>query len=130
MAEKSSYAGFDFARFPGRTLAFRLIVFQPSGLDQRFLSYEKKGSTIDLSFWRAPERLFDEPDELVKWARAALAAARRVAAKGRTDSAKAKIKAVTHMAAVPSFIVANTQPFLVHILRITHQIQSLERLGL
>ena len=32
------------------------------------LSYAKKGSTIDLSFWRAPERLFDEPDELVTWA--------------------------------------------------------------
>ena len=49
------------------------------------LSYEKKGSAIDLSFWRAPERLFDEPDELVAWARAALAAAHRVAAKrGRT----------------------------------------------
>ena len=49
------------------------------------LSYAKKGETIDLSFWRAPERLFDEPDELVAWARLALAAARRVAAKrGRT----------------------------------------------
>src|ERR1041385_5097370 len=49
------------------------------------LNYEKKGSSIDLSFWRAPERLFDEPDELIAWARAALAAARRVAAKrGRT----------------------------------------------
>jgi DNA transformation protein len=45
------------------------------------LNYERKGGTIDLSFWRAPERLFDEPDELVTWARAALAAARRVAAK-------------------------------------------------
>jgi DNA transformation protein len=45
------------------------------------LNYEKKGGTIDLSFWRAPERLFDEPDELVVWARAALAAARRVALK-------------------------------------------------
>src|SRR5215469_60253 len=44
------------------------------------LNYEKKGETIDLAFWRAPERLFDEPDELVAWARAALAAARRVAA--------------------------------------------------
>lgn len=44
------------------------------------LSYEKKGRTIDLSFWRAPERLLDEPDELVTWARAALAAAHRVAA--------------------------------------------------
>ena len=47
------------------------------------LNYEKKGSTIDLSFWRAPERLFDEPDELVAWGREALAAARRVAGKRR-----------------------------------------------
>ena len=45
------------------------------------LNYEKKGDTIDLAFWRAPERLFDEPDELVTWARAALVAARRVAGK-------------------------------------------------
>ena len=45
------------------------------------LNYAKKGSTIDLSFWRAPERLFDEPDELVAWARSALDAARRVAVK-------------------------------------------------
>src|ERR1700720_2376672 len=44
------------------------------------LNYQKKGGAIDLSFWRVPERLFDEPDELVSWARAALAAARRVAA--------------------------------------------------
>jgi DNA transformation protein and related proteins len=51
------------------------------------LSYEKKGAAIDLAFWRAPERLFDEPDELVTWARLAMAAARRVAAKrGRTAS--------------------------------------------
>jgi DNA transformation protein len=45
------------------------------------LSYVKKGRTIDLAFWRAPERLFDEPEELVTWARLALAAARRVAVK-------------------------------------------------
>ena len=51
------------------------------------LNYEKQGCTIDLAFWRAPERLFDEPDELVTWARLAMAAARRVAAKrGRTVS--------------------------------------------
>ena len=49
------------------------------------LSYVKRGRTLDLSFWRAPERLFDEPDEFVAWARVALAAARRVAARrGRT----------------------------------------------
>ncbi len=44
------------------------------------LNYDKKGLTIDLSFWCVPERLLDEPDELVLWARAALAAAGRVAA--------------------------------------------------
>jgi DNA transformation protein and related proteins len=51
------------------------------------LNYEKQGRTIDLSFWRAPERLLDEPDELVSWARAALAAARRVAIKGKRPPA-------------------------------------------
>ncbi len=45
------------------------------------LSYEKNGTIIDLAFWRVPERLIDEPEELVMWARAALAAAHRVAAK-------------------------------------------------
>jgi DNA transformation protein and related proteins len=45
------------------------------------LDYQKQGASIDLSFWRAPDRLFDDPVELVGWARAALAAARRVAAK-------------------------------------------------
>src|SRR6202022_4133466 len=56
------------------------------------LSYEKKGCSIDLSFWRAPERLFDEPDELVTWARAALAAARRVAAKRKRTAPRRKSK--------------------------------------
>jgi DNA transformation protein and related proteins len=54
------------------------------------LSYEKRGSSIDLSFWRAPERLFDEPDELMTWARAAAAAAHRVAAKRTTPRRKSK----------------------------------------
>src|SRR5438552_14356432 len=54
------------------------------------LNYRKRGSTIDLSFWRVPERLFDEPDELVTWAQAALAAARRVAAKRQSAAPKQK----------------------------------------
>jgi DNA transformation protein len=56
------------------------------------LNYAKKGATIDLAFWRAPERLFDEPDELVSWARAALAAARRVAAKRERTVPRRKSK--------------------------------------
>ena len=54
------------------------------------LSYEKKGAAIDLAFWRAPERLFDEPDEFLAWARAALGAARRVATKRAAPKRKAK----------------------------------------
>ena len=54
------------------------------------LNYRKKGETIDLSFWRVPERLFDEPDELMTWARAALAAARRVAAKRERTAPRRK----------------------------------------
>ena len=56
------------------------------------LNYEKQGCTIDLSFWRAPERLFDEPDELVAWAHVALAAARRVAAKSQLSAPRRKSK--------------------------------------
>jgi DNA transformation protein and related proteins len=52
------------------------------------LNYEKQGRTIDLAFWRVPERLLDEPEELIIWARAALAAARRVAAKRPRTTSK------------------------------------------
>lgn len=45
------------------------------------LSYVKQGRTVDMAFWRAPDRLLDEPDELLTWAREALAAAGRVAAR-------------------------------------------------
>jgi DNA transformation protein len=54
------------------------------------LNYEKKGESIDLAFWEAPERLFDEPDEFVAWARAALAAARRIAAKRPSKGLRCK----------------------------------------
>jgi DNA transformation protein len=54
------------------------------------LNYEKKGCTIDLSFWRVPERLIDEPKELVTWARAPLGAAHRVAAKRARTVRKGK----------------------------------------
>ena len=48
------------------------------------LNYVKNGRTIDLSFWRVPDRLFDDDEELIAWAQAALAAAHRVAAKRPT----------------------------------------------
>ena len=66
------------------------------------LSYEKQGRTIDLAFWRAPERLFDEPDELVAWARLALAAARRVAVKRERTAPRRQIKASANAGSRPS----------------------------
>jgi DNA transformation protein len=56
------------------------------------LTYEKQGRTIDLSFWRVPDHLFDDPEELVAWARAALAAARRVAARREATAPGRKSK--------------------------------------
>lgn len=56
------------------------------------LNYVKRGNAIDLSFWRVPERLLDEPDELLAWARAALAAAHRVAANRLRTAPRRKSK--------------------------------------
>jgi DNA transformation protein and related proteins len=56
------------------------------------LNYEKQGRTIDLAFWRAPERLLDESDELLTWAQEALAAAHRVAAKRQRTAPRRKPK--------------------------------------
>src|SRR5947207_1559200 len=78
------------------TLYFRVDDHNRAAFDEARsfppLNYEKKGRSIDLSFWRAPERLFDEPDEFVTWARAALAAARRVAAKSQRTAPRRKSK--------------------------------------
>ncbi len=56
------------------------------------LNYVKHGQTIDLSFWRVPERLLDEQVEFLAWAQAALAAAHRVAAKRGSSLASASQK--------------------------------------
>ncbi len=77
--------GLMFAMVTNDTLYFRVddgnrAVFKEAESAPP-LSYQKQGRAIDLSFWRAPDRLFDEPEEFVLWARSALAAARRVAAK-------------------------------------------------
>jgi DNA transformation protein and related proteins len=77
--------GFMLAMVTDNTLYFRVDDHNRGAFAEAAssppLNYKKKGELIDLSFWRAPERLFDDPDELVEWARIALAAARRVAAK-------------------------------------------------
>ncbi len=55
-------------------------------------SYEAKGKLRTIgSYWRLPERLYDEPDEVAEWARTAHAAAER-AALAKLSRARAKVK--------------------------------------
>ncbi len=76
------------------TLYFRVDDHNRTAFDEATsappLNYEKQGHTIDLAFWAAPERLLDEPDEFVAWARLALAAARRVAAERQRTGLRRK----------------------------------------
>jgi DNA transformation protein len=62
--------------------------------------YQTRTKTVTVaSYWELPARLFDDPEELTGWARAALAAAERAAlAKGRKGRKTAK-KAVKKKAA-------------------------------
>ena len=86
--------GLMFAMVTDDTLYFRVDDHNRAAFNEAGsfppLNYAKKGRTIDLSFWRAPERLLDEPDEFVSWARTALAAARRVAAQRERTAPRRK----------------------------------------
>jgi DNA transformation protein len=51
--------------------------------------YQTRAKTVTVnSYWELPARLFDEPDELPEWARAALEAAQRAAARKRAKAPK------------------------------------------
>jgi len=51
--------------------------FEAEGLEP--LTYEAKGRIVELPYWQVPERLCDDPDEMLEWARAAVAAGQRAA---------------------------------------------------
>ena len=58
-------------------------------------SYQTKAKTVTVgSYWQLPERLYDDPEELTVWARAALAAAQRAALRKRPRAKKAAKKQV------------------------------------
>ena len=63
--------------------------YQAEGLKP--FSYQAKGRTVEVgSYWRVPERLFDDPDEMVEWARSALAAGQRAAIKKKPKRKRRK----------------------------------------
>jgi DNA transformation protein len=52
-------------------------------------SYQTRAKTVTVnSYWQLPERLYDDPEELTGWARAALAAAERAALSKRRKPKK------------------------------------------
>lgn len=56
-------------------------------------TYERAGKSVALGYFQAPEDLMEDGEELVRWAREAWAAARRVAAKpGKAQSRKTKAR--------------------------------------
>lgn len=57
----------------------------------RPFTYQKKsGQTTIMSYWQAPERLLDEADELVEWARLAVIVAQRAGQSRRSGRALPK----------------------------------------
>lgn len=60
----------------------------------RPFQYQTRQKTVTVnSYWQMPSRLFDDPEEVAQWARAALDAARRAAALKRPKAKKAKAAA-------------------------------------
>ncbi len=58
--------------------------------------YQTRAKTVTVgSYWQLPERLYDDPEELTGWARAALAAAQRAAMSKRPKARKAAKVATT-----------------------------------
>jgi DNA transformation protein len=58
--------------------------------------YQTRVKTVTVgSYWQLPARLFDEPEELTSWVRAALAAAERAALRKRAKANKAMKKKTT-----------------------------------
>ncbi len=52
-------------------------------------SYQTRAKTVTVnSYWQLPERLYDDPEDLTGWARAALAAAQRAALRKRPKAKK------------------------------------------
>jgi DNA transformation protein and related proteins len=66
--------------------------FQAEG-SKPFQYQTSKRSVTVASYWQLPARLFDDPDELAEWARAALGAAQRAALKKRPKARKTVKKA-------------------------------------
>ena len=66
--------------------------YEAEGLEP--FKYEARGRSVEIgSYWRVPERLFDDPDEMLEWARAAVAAGRRAMSEKKAKPASKRKRA-------------------------------------
>ncbi|MFN0217782.1 MAG: TfoX/Sxy family protein [Hyphomicrobium sp.] len=63
--------------------------YQAEGLKP--FTYEGQTGPVSMSYWRAPERLYDDHDQMLEWTREALAVARMAAAR-KAAKARPKLK--------------------------------------
>ena len=57
-------------------------------------TYQARGKPVRMeAYWRVPERLLDDPDEMLVWARAALAAGKRAAVAKKKPKRKSSRRA-------------------------------------
>ena len=56
----------------------------------------QRGGRVELPYWRLPERLYDDPDELAVWARRAFEAAERKKAKAGSPAKRKAAKKSRH----------------------------------
>jgi DNA transformation protein len=76
----------------------------------RPFSYQTRAKTVTVrSYWQLPERLYDDPEELTDWTRAALAAAQRAALRKQPKRKAAAKKAAPNKAAAAK-LVAKKKP--------------------
>lgn len=93
-----------FALIDDETLYFKAdaltrVRYEAEGLGP--FVYEGKTRPVEMSYWRVPERLYDEPEEILEWARAALSVARSQAAVKKRPSVKPGSKPRRTKAATP-----------------------------
>ena len=74
-------------------------------------SYQTRAKTVTVaSYWTLPERLYDDPEEMTDWARAALAAAQRAALRKRPKAKKAVKKVAVKKPAVTKPVAKKKKP--------------------
>lgn len=74
--------------------------FEAEGMPP-FTYAAKNGRNTVMSYWKAPERLFDDPDEMLRFARGALEAARRTGSTSKPSARHPAVSALTRAAGRP-----------------------------